>query len=164
MGITIVFAEDIFVLYASPHIGVNSAPFYGVLHGVIMTVLDEQSRLIVVVDDDPAIVESLAMVLEAWGFDTMIALTLDGLRDNLLDTPRQPGLVISDYFLPNGRTGAEAVALVRQHCGRAVPAIILTGDTTTERQAEATAAGCHLLHKPVLPPALRAMVEELFKK
>ncbi|HYG88204.1 MAG TPA: response regulator [Azospirillum sp.] len=128
-----------------------------------MAVPGEQSRLIVVVDDDPAIVEGLAMVLEAWDFEVLAALTLEELGGSLPGVSVQPGLVISDHFLPGNRTGAEVVELVRRHCGRPVPAIILTGDTTPERQSESAAAGYRLLHKPVQVPALRAAVEELFK-
>jgi len=128
-----------------------------------MTASDAQSRLIVVVDDDPSIVEGLAMVLEAWDFEVLTALTVDELGRRLPGLSGQPGLVLADHFLPGNRTGAEAVELVRAHTGRPVPAIILTGDTTPERQAEAAAAGYRLLHKPVQVPALRAAVEELFK-
>ena len=128
-----------------------------------MTSSDGQSRLIVVVDDDPSIVEGLAMVLEGWDFAVVTALTVDDLKRSLADMSGRPGLVLADHFLPGNRTGAEAVELVRAHCGRPVPAIILTGDTTPERQAEAAAAGYRLLHKPVQVPALRASVEELFQ-
>ncbi|PWC55132.1 response regulator [Azospirillum sp. TSO22-1] len=128
-----------------------------------MTASEAQGRLIVVVDDDPSIVEGLAMVLEAWDFQVFTALTVDDLARRLADMPGAPGLVLADHFLPGNRTGAEVVELVRGHVGRPVPAIILTGDTTPERQAEAAAAGYRLLHKPVQVPALRAAVEELFK-
>lgn len=124
---------------------------------------DKDSRLIVVVDDDPSIVEGLAMVLEAWDFQVLTALTVEDLAGRLGGLTAEPGLVISDHFLPGNRTGAEVVELVRSHCGRPVPAIILTGDTTPERQAEASAAGYRLLHKPVQVTALRTTVEELFK-
>ena len=128
-----------------------------------MTDSSAQGRLIVVVDDDPSIVEGLGMVLEAWDFQVLTALTVDDLRGRLSTLTASPGLVLADHFLPGTRTGAEAVELVRTHCGRPVPAIILTGDTTPERQAEAASAGYRLLHKPVQMPALRAAVEELFK-
>jgi len=122
-----------------------------------------QSRLIVVVDDDPSIAEGLGMVLEAWDYEVVTALTVEDLANRLPSLPAQPGLVISDHFLPGNRTGAEVVELVRAHCGRPVPAVILTGDTTPERQAEAAAAGYRLLHKPVQVAALRQAIDELFQ-
>lgn len=127
-----------------------------------MTAADTQGRLIVVVDDDRSIVQGLAMVLESWDFRVFTALGVDDLKRRLADLPGVPGLVLADHFLPGGHTGADVVELVRGQFGRAVPAIILTGDTAPERQAEAAAAGCRLLHKPVQVPDLRAAVEASF--
>lgn len=118
--------------------------------------------LVVVVDDDPSIVEGLALVLEGWGYDVLTARSLDELASGLPAATAKPALVLADHFLPGG-TGADAVAMVRRHCGATVPAIILTGDTTPERQAEATAAGYRLMHKPVLPAPLRTAIEELIR-
>jgi len=120
------------------------------------------SRLVVVVDDDPSIVEGLALVLEGWGYDVLTARSLDELAGGLPAATSKPALVLADHFLPGG-TGADAVEMVRRHSGDSVPAIILTGDTTPERQAEATAAGYRLMHKPVLPAPLRTAIEELIR-
>ena len=118
-------------------------------------------RLIIVVDDDPSIVEGLGMILETWGYTVLTALSVADLSGRLGGLSEPPALVLADHFLPGGHTGAEVVAMVRSQCGATVPAIVLTGDTTPERQAEADAAGCRLLHKPVLPGALKAALEEL---
>jgi len=121
------------------------------------------SRLIVVVDDDRSIVEGLALLLEGWGYDVLTALSLDELTQNLPKATGRPGLVLADHFLPAGGTGAQAVEMVRKHVGAPVPALILTGDTTPERQAEAAALGCRLLHKPVQIAPLKDMVDGLMK-
>lgn len=119
--------------------------------------------LIAVVDDDASIVEGLAMVLEAWGYDVLTAHTVDELAGRLEASATLPALVIADHFLPSGRTGSDVVELVRARSGKPVPAIILTGDTGPERQAEAEAAGYRLLHKPVLPAPLRQAVDTLIR-
>ena len=118
-----------------------------------------RSRLIVVVDDDPSIVEGLVLLLEGWGYDVLTALSLEELARRLPQAAGRPGLVLTDHFLPAGGTGAQAVDLVRRHVGLPVPAIILTGDTTPERQAEAAALGCRLLHKPVQIAPLKSAVD-----
>ncbi|WP_448203641.1 response regulator [Azospirillum sp. sgz302134] len=123
----------------------------------------EQSRLIVVVDDDRSIVEGLALLLEGWGYEVLTALSLDELAKQLPQASGRPGLVLADHFLPAGGTGAQAVEMVRNHVGAPVPALILTGDTTPERQAEAAALGCRLLHKPVQIGPLKDMVDALMK-
>lgn len=117
--------------------------------------------LIVVVDDDPAILEGLELLLEGWGYRVLTALSLSQLRGSLPGSPDTPRLVLSDHQLPAGETGAQVVELVRAHVGGSVPAIMLTGDTTPEREAEAVALGCQLLHKPVQVTALREAVEAL---
>ena len=71
---------------------------------------------------------------------------------------RCPQIVLADYQLQQGRTGPEAVVAVQAMMGRTVPGIILTGDTSSERQEEAERRGFRLLHKPVFPNDLRRMM------
>jgi CheY-like chemotaxis protein len=122
------------------------------------------SRLIIVVDDDPFIVEGLALLLEGWGYTVLTALSIEELSRRLPEVKGPPGLILADHFLPQGGSGAQAVELVRRHTGAPVPAIILTGDTAPERQAEAAALGCGLLHKPVQVAPLRAAVDALMRE
>jgi len=117
--------------------------------------------LIVVVDDDRSIVEGLALLLDGWGYEVVTALNLAALEECLPNLNRAPNLIVADHFLPAGRTGAEAVERLRQFAGQPIPAIILTGDTTPERQDEAQSLGCLLLHKPVQVAPLREAVEQL---
>lgn len=117
--------------------------------------------LIVVVDDDRSIVEGLSLLLDSWGYEVVTALSLAALEQALPGLPRAPSLIIADHFLPAGRTGAEAVERLRAFAGQPVSAIILTGDTTPERQEDAKALGCLLLHKPVQVAPLREAVETL---
>lgn len=123
-----------------------------------------ETPLIVVVDDDASIVEGLCILLESWGFSVLRSLTLDELGKRLPNAAGRAGLVIADHFLPAGGTGLEAVEMVRRHAGTEVPAIILTGDTTPERRAEAEAMHCRLLHKPIQVGPLREAVESLVQR
>jgi CheY-like chemotaxis protein len=58
-------------------------------------------------------------------------------------------LIIADYRLRDGVTGLEAIEALCAYLGRAVPAVIVTGDTSPSRIKEATASGHRILHKPV---------------
>lgn len=116
---------------------------------------------IIIVDDDPFIVEGLKLVLAAWGYSVVPALSMETLEAALAGLDAIPSLLITDHFLPGGRTGAEVVARVRDHSGVHIPAILLTGDSAPERLEEAASAGVRLMLKPVLPAPLRAAVEEL---
>ena len=48
--------------------------------------------------------------------------------------------------------------------GRSKRAFLISGDTGPERLREARASGHHLLHKPVHPMMLRAMLNRLLKE
>ena len=54
-------------------------------------------------------------------------------------------LMIVDYRLREGRTGRESIDDIRRTEGRKIPAIIITGDTATERIQEAQAVDALLL-------------------
>lgn len=58
-------------------------------------------------------------------------------------------LIIADYRLGDGATGLDAIEALCAYIGRAVPAVIVTGDTSPSRIKEATASGHRLLHKPI---------------
>ena len=75
-----------------------------------------------------------------------------------------PDLVISDYRLSNGQTGIEAIEQLRREFGNAIPAFLISGDTHSEPLHQARANGLHLLHKPVDPMTLRAMVNGMVRK
>jgi len=51
-----------------------------------------------------------------------------------------PNLVISDYFLANGRTGVDVIDAARR-VRRSDPAFLISGDTTTERMRDPNAYG-----------------------
>ena len=62
---------------------------------------------------------------------------------------RSPDLIIADYRLGEGATGAQALEQIQGWLQRPVPGIILTGDTEPQRISEAEASGYRLLHKPI---------------
>ena len=70
-------------------------------------------------------------------------------------------LILTDYRLPGNKTGLDVVAELRRMSGRQIPALLLTGDTQTAIVAEATAAGCSILHKPCSPVTVLAVAARL---
>ena len=61
---------------------------------------------------------------------------------------------------PASRRSSSCAAALRSP----IPAFLISGDTDPERLRDARAGGYHLLHKPVRPMALRAMVSQLLKQ
>ncbi len=115
---------------------------------------------LVVIDDEPDVLDSMRLVLESWGHRVLTALDADEALRRLPDLGRAPDLIIADYRLQNGNTGGQAIARIRVRLKSVVPAIIVTGDTAPERLRQAKANGHGLLHKPVHPDALRAAIDE----
>jgi CheY-like chemotaxis protein len=71
---------------------------------------------------------------------------------------RPPDLIVSDYRLAQGVTGAEAISRLRRELRVEIPAIIVTGDSSTAALREARSAGFPVLHKPVDPYELELMI------
>jgi CheY-like chemotaxis protein/anti-sigma regulatory factor (Ser/Thr protein kinase) len=120
-----------------------------------------EGRLIVVVEDEPAVRSGLEALLRGWGatiasFDSVATSSAWAQQSDPLLT--MPDLLIVDYRLENGRTGAEAITALRQRFGEHVPAIVVTGSTMTGHDKEAHDSNFHLLIKPVVPNKLRAMI------
>jgi PAS domain S-box-containing protein len=117
---------------------------------------------LVVVDDEAPVRESLTLLLEGWGHRVSAFAGLSDLTEALLtDALTCPDVMLADFRLPSGRTGVEAVALARGHFRRAVPALLLTGDTESQRLRDASRGGLPVLRKPVRPDQLRLKLAEM---
>ncbi|PWC75722.1 PAS domain-containing protein [Azospirillum sp. TSH64] len=114
--------------------------------------------MVLVIDDEAIILLGLKAILEGWGYDVLTAKSGDQALERLRADGRCPQIVLADYQLQQGRTGPEAVCAVQTMLGQSVPGIILTGDTSSERQEEAERRGFRILHKPVFPNDLRRMM------
>jgi CheY-like chemotaxis protein len=68
---------------------------------------------------------------------------------------------LADYHLDDGEIGVDAITAIRDAAGAAVPAIIITADYSDALQAEAQAADCHVLNKPVRRGKLRSLAAHL---
>jgi PAS domain S-box-containing protein len=115
---------------------------------------------ILVIEDEPDILESTGLLLESWGFKVLSASGCEEAMLQLAKASRKPDLILADYRLQGGTTGAQAINRVRSRLKVPLPAIILTGDTAPERLRRAKASGHGLLHKPVQPMVLHRMIDE----
>jgi signal transduction histidine kinase/CheY-like chemotaxis protein len=122
-----------------------------------------RGRLIVVVDDDPLVLDGMRGLLQGWGCRVVIAPSVSAALAGLEDHGGRPDLIISDHRLADGKTGYDVVERLRTAFQARIPAFLITGDTTTERLREARALKDLLLHKPVNPKALRAAVNQLLR-
>jgi CheY-like chemotaxis protein len=123
-----------------------------------------RGKLIVVIDDDALVLDSMRGVLRSWGCFVVAAESGGAALASLDGDDRCPDLIISDYRLSDGDGGIRTVENLRVAFGAPIPAFLITGDTAPERLREAGASGLHLLHKPVAPMALRAMLNQLLRE
>jgi two-component system CheB/CheR fusion protein len=120
-----------------------------------------QAGTILVVEDDAEVRELLEIGLSAEGHRVVTAN--DGVEAlDLLDRSAvQPGLIISDFNLPNGMDGLCVASKLRARLRRSVPVIILTGDISTKTLREIAVQKCEHLNKPASLKDLVAVIEHL---
>jgi CheY-like chemotaxis protein/anti-sigma regulatory factor (Ser/Thr protein kinase) len=129
---------------------------------------DMAGRLVVVIDDDPLVLETLSLVLEDNGWSVIGAADCADALRGVASAGVTPDLVLADYRLREGKVGTDAVAAIRNAVAAQVPAIILTGelaslgDELDQPQRDAQRLGAALFRKPirsaVLLDAIHSMV------
>jgi CheY-like chemotaxis protein/anti-sigma regulatory factor (Ser/Thr protein kinase) len=120
-----------------------------------------RGKLVLVIDDDALVRDGMSGILRGWGCTAVTADSEEAALSALAVGMQRPDLIISDYRLAEDKTGIEAIACLRDKLGAPVPAFLISGDTAPERLREARLNGLHLLHKPVTPMRLRAMLNQL---
>ena len=114
-----------------------------------------QKPLVVVVDDDRAVRNSLKFSLEMEGY--AVRTYSDGFE--LLNGPDLPpfACLVMDYNLP-GLNGLEAIARLRErHAG--VPAILITTHPSAAVVHRAREAHVSIIEKPLLEDALLKQIQ-----
>ncbi len=110
---------------------------------------------LLVVDDDQAVREALDLLLKGWGADFVLADGIAAAQAALASGPFD--VVISDYRLREGPVGLDFLLGLDGVKGRA----LVTGDVDPELLRRVEAARIVLIHKPVDPARLRAMLNHL---
>ncbi len=120
--------------------------------------------LIVVIDDEPDILEGMEHLISGWKYDVVAALSTQEALDAIDENSLEPSLILADYRLQEEMTGADAIRVIHEKIGRKIPAAIITGDTAPDRIQEAKASGFVLLHKPLRPAQLRQLIRSVLVK
>ncbi|MDH3280439.1 MAG: ATP-binding protein [Gammaproteobacteria bacterium] len=126
----------------------------------VLPELPTSNANILVVDDDTLVLESLAGLLNQWGYQVVMAGNAEEALA-IMKSAKHLDAVLCDYRLPGNRTGVEVIRQLREQLGHEIPAALITGDTAPERIRVAKEAGVPLLHKPVQPARLRSLLEHL---
>jgi signal transduction histidine kinase/CheY-like chemotaxis protein len=120
--------------------------------------------LVLLVDDETVILRGMAELFDNWNIDLVTAHSADEAVLWLDSLGRVPDVIVSDYRLPDDTDGIEVITRLRQKYGRDIPAIVVTGDTAPDTIQRITHAGFPLLHKPLRPAKLRALLTHLIQQ
>jgi CheY-like chemotaxis protein len=110
------------------------------------------------IDNEPSVLDGMETLLQGWGCRVLKASTLAEALAAVAEHPTIPNGLLVDYHLDHGN-GVDAVVALRRICGE-LPAILITADRTPAVREQARAQGIQVVHKPVKPAALRALLAQ----
>ncbi|WP_262694872.1 ATP-binding protein [Kordiimonas aquimaris] len=114
------------------------------------------SPMVVLVDDDRIIRESMSNLLTSWGCQLITASTSDEAVELLNNIAETPSLLIADKWLENGASGIDLITQLREEVNDDIPAILMSGDPSGLNNKEPMTDVTFLI-KPVAP-------EEIYKR
>jgi FixJ family two-component response regulator len=106
--------------------------------------------VVLVIDDDQAVRNSLKFALEVEGFSVQVYPTAAALLEEN-DMPKS-GCLVADYNLP-GMNGLDLLQLLRERDVK-LPAILITSHPTAVICSRAASAGVCVIEKPLLNDTL----------
>lgn len=116
-------------------------------------------RRLLVIDNEEAILASMAALLGQWGCEVLVATSYEEALKAL--DGKAPEVILADYHLDHGQTGCEAVRGLREYFRRELPAVMITADRSDDCRRALQRLGMPLLNKPVKPGKLRAALSLL---
>ncbi len=122
---------------------------------------DFSGSLVVVIDDNPQVLEATRVLLASWGCEVVVAASGAQALAQFAHSPRVPQALVCDYRLQGGESGIAVVERLRSEFNEPLPALLITGDTGPEQILEIAASGLPVLYKPLRTEALRAQLDQL---
>ncbi len=118
----------------------------------------ESESMVLCIDNEVRVREAMAALLGGWGCRVISVATEQEAIEEVARVGRLPDLVLADLHLDEGPDGLEVVASLRRAWAQPVAAALVTADRDPTLRPRARAQQIELLHKPVKPAALRALL------
>ncbi|HWL63183.1 MAG TPA: PAS domain S-box protein [Steroidobacteraceae bacterium] len=118
---------------------------------------------LLLVEDDAGVRNATRLFLKGEGYQVSTAASFEEAVQ-VLERHAGIELVISDYHLEGGRTGAQVIAAARERFGPAYPAILVTGDTTPAMASLKLDATLRLTSKPINADDLVGLIQALLPR
>ncbi|WP_245511928.1 response regulator [Methylosinus sp. sav-2] len=117
--------------------------------------------VILVVDDDADVLDSLELLLTTEGHEVLAAADGDAATKIVVGDRARPDMVIIDYHLPNGVVGPLVVRRLRELLNRDLPALVLSGATADEDAVRIPLQNSAQLGKPADVERLLETIQRL---
>ncbi|MGL6468861.1 hybrid sensor histidine kinase/response regulator [Aeromonas hydrophila] len=114
------------------------------------------------IDNESDILIAMHSLLGRWGCEVVCAQSLAQAED-LIAGGFLAQLVLSDYHLDDGKTGLQALHMLRLAHGNDIGGIIISADRKSELQAQIREHGYGYISKPVKPLKLRALMNSILR-
>lgn len=114
-----------------------------------------KGKLVVVVEDDPLVLEATGSLLRSWGCRVVAAKSCGDAIAKLRELGERPDLIVCDYRLPQGPNGVDTIRMLRGTSK--IPAFLISADASSPGDEDG-GNGYRLLHKPVDPKQFRALL------
>jgi signal transduction histidine kinase/Na+/proline symporter len=127
-----------------------------------------QDTTILCVDNEHTILEGMHGLLSKWGAEPLTAnnseTALEHLQGMKSNGGHYPSILIVDYHLDDDVTGIEVIRELRAYADKHIPAIVVTADHSDPVRREVRESGDAILHKPIKPAALRALMSRILSR
>ncbi|MGI9223612.1 MAG: NahK/ErcS family hybrid sensor histidine kinase/response regulator [Woeseiaceae bacterium] len=127
-----------------------------------------QGTTILCVDNEHTILEGMHGLLSKWGAEALTAnnseTALEQLKGMQSNGGHYPSILVVDYHLDDDVTGVEVIRELREFADKRIPAIVVTADHAEPVRREVRESGDALLHKPIKPAALRALMSRILSR
>lgn len=120
-----------------------------------------RGRVIGIVEDEVDVREGLVKILESWRCRPVPAASAVELAAAVKGEGLRLDAVLVDYRLREQENGLLAIRALRERFGAALPALIVSGDTSEDVLRDVRGAQLTLLAKPVRAARLRAALQHL---
>ncbi len=116
----------------------------------------DERQTVLMIDDEKTIRIGMRDLLQTWGYEVLLAASIDEACAAVRRHAGVIDMVLSDLRLANKEDGVDAIQRVRSVYGAPLPAVLITGDTSAEEVTRMHESGLRVLFKPVRARELHA--------
>jgi len=120
-----------------------------------------RDSFVLCIENELGVREAMTTLLEGWSCQVTAVSSIAAAREAVAAAGRNPDIILADLHLDEGSPdGLDVIAALRRDWGPQLPAILITAERSQDMRHRAEAMGVDVLHKPVKPAALRALISQ----